>query len=1300
MSECKDLIVWTPTAKHHVELVPGTSIQEAYSALPAEMHSPAMEAFRGGVLIPREDWAAIRLYPGDHISFALVPQGGGGKGKGIIGAIVGVVAIVVGSVTGNAFLVQIGVGLLLSSVASLLIKPPSLNSNMSDSTRDSSYYGITGQSNEAKPYQPVPKLYGRHKMYPLIATAPVIRNAGEQSRIAALYDFGVGMYNINNLRIGETPVEVFSPALVFHWNEQTPAMQLVTGRVNSDQLQFVLQQGQPLFLQSDDNASWIEIDLAFARGFAYYNDSGNATNTSVNFRAYYREISSGNWIGIGPDKVIGIAASYLPGESNANGPVDFIDPQGYVSLVGRDRDQEIYIWYGVRYDRPRAPDGTNGYTNITFERVGSYNAQRGGYELRLRAIKINAAVSGFTLTAASQKPIVAAINLGPLGGSRYEIQITRLDPISTSSRRIDEATVTQNKTFLYGNVVNLRVPHTMLEMSLIGSDKLSGVVQTLNADAVSVLYQYDQWGNIIAFSETRNPAWICLDILLGPCNPRPLSPAQIDFYSWWQLAVYCDQLRTWTVNGQQITDIRFPCDIVVDYQSTVQELIDSILATCHATRNITYDGRWGVTIDEKGNFTPRQLITPSNSWNFSGRRTFSEEVHAFKVSFIDASSEYTKQEIIVYRDGYSAANATKFESIGTIGVTTFYHAWAYGRYMFAQAISRQEIFTLSMDVEHLAVQRGDGVQVQHDVPKIGGYPSRVVKALPGNQVVIAAQLASQPAAYTVRRRDGSVVTGRVVSMAADDTLVLDNAVNVQFDDLIVVGALDSVTEQFIVLGITPGEDLSAVLTLVRYDADMYDSDLGPLPAWDPTWGTDVINVVTLAVISATEQSSLSYVLRRPVQTWLISFTVNQPGVYGYVEAYLVVPGFPDEYIGRTSGLNLTYTAELLNSKLSSARTASVRLEPYTSGGLQGISRSVTLTLKRDSVPPDPVKNFAVNVQAETIAMFWDLQDNPDTWQHEIRYHPDPVNGSWELAQQLGLYDWWVTTANCGARTGRYFIRTYDTTGNASVVQWQRTTIEQLPDIDLVETVLETGWPGRLASMFLNAADKPQLLGDFGSVAQEGFYYFNQTVDLAEIYEVRVSSKILGHALSSYSYMASWVPIANQRPLAPGYAGYWSIGLEYRASNVIAVMADWLPLSSPQADPIGGSRIDAWTPWRGIQVGDVTARFLQFRIRANTKDPNISVVLDSARTDIDVRERRWFLNDQAVPAGGKRFSFDPAFQRPPTIAITTNGGTATRYTITDKDRLGFYVELFDGATSVAGNIDIAVIGWGKEKTVII
>ena len=485
MSDRKDLIVWQPPIRQVIELQPGTSIQVAYDMLPEHEKGPAVCAFRRGQLIEREEWKNHFLYENEHVVFAMVPQGGGKKGKGIIGTIAAIAAIVVGAVTGQAWLVQIGAGLLLSSIGSMLIKPPSLNSNMSGTAeRDSSYYGITGQSNEAKPYRPIPKLYGMHRIFPTLATAPIIRNIGSSSSISALYDFGVGMYDISDFRIGETPAATFSPTLVMHWNTQNPALQYTSSKVNTDQMQFVLQQGVPFTLESDDNTHAFEVDLVFARGLAYYDDQGNVQASSVTFTCQYRAVGSSVWIPLGPANIVGMSAGYISGQAPGQQFTEFIDPNGYTRAYPRDPSAVFYVWRGQTFNTQNPPDGTYGYTSITLSSgggpppAGTY----GKNNLKVRAIagatSGNATgFTGFVISGATAKPVVACIYVNGLPPDKYEFQITRQSPISTSTRRVDEATVTQFKSFLYGSVLNLRVGHTMTEMYIVCSEKISGVDQ-------------------------------------------------------------------------------------------------------------------------------------------------------------------------------------------------------------------------------------------------------------------------------------------------------------------------------------------------------------------------------------------------------------------------------------------------------------------------------------------------------------------------------------------------------------------------------------------------------------------------------------------------------------------------------------------------------------------------------------------------------------------------------------------------------------------------------------------------------
>ena len=122
----------------------------------------------------------------------------------------------------------------------------------------------------------------------------------------------------------------------------------------------------------------------------------------------------------------------------------------------------------------------------------------------------------------------------------------------------------------------------MLEMRVVATDKLQGVVQNLSAICVGVIPVTNDGANFW-YAETRNPAWIALDILTSEKNPKPLLRSQIDWASWLHLVIVCDTLRSYNVNGNPYTGPRYLCDIVVDSTSTVKTLIESILSACRAS---------------------------------------------------------------------------------------------------------------------------------------------------------------------------------------------------------------------------------------------------------------------------------------------------------------------------------------------------------------------------------------------------------------------------------------------------------------------------------------------------------------------------------------------------------------------------------------------------------------------------------------------------------------------------------------------------------------------------------------------
>ena len=906
------------------------------------------------------------------------------------------------------------------------------------------------------------------------------------------------------------------------------------------------------------------------------------------------------------------------------------------------------------------------------------------------------------ITNNTSSPFVVLASVVFPAAGQYDIRITRVSTVSTDSRIFDDSTVTLLESKQAGQVVSLARPHTMMEMRVQASDRLSGQVQNLSAMCTSRLRTTTD-GTTFTVQPSRNPAWVCVDILTGVSTPRPLKDSQIEWSDWIALAQYCDQQITRTVNGVSFTMARHTADFIVSSDTTVQQLLESVLSGCRASLRVTVSGKYGVFVDQKRTLS-RQVITPANSWGFSGSRSFVEVPHAFRVSYMDGDKTagsglqtWQDAEIIVYNDGYDSTNATIFEDLSTFGITDYVHAWSYGRYMMAQGIQRNESFSVTMDIENLACQRGDLIELAHDVPRIGGQYARVL-SVAGSDVTIDTALATTVQGYTVRTEKG-VRTGLITANVDADTFTLDDVTDIQRGDLIILGQTNRVSTKYIVSSITPGGDFSATLNMVKYVPEIYDADTGSIPAWNPILSNDLINITNLQVTNLQVSAQTFYYVDR--QPWAkLNLTWGFTGFpASHYEVEVLTADGKTQVVGPVNEQNLEWVLNLL---ANSTKVGQVQftVTPFTQGGVKGTAASVTTTVKADTTAPAPVLEFAVNVQDMAIQIWWEKSLDEDIDFHEIRYSPDPVNGRWAASQLIAVVPYNMTRISVGARTGLYFIQSIDTSGNRSIIQSRRTTVEILPNINLMHTINDKpgGWQGSLSGVQV-VGSTVQSTGAFGQVTKLGYYYFKSLLDLGEICEVRLSSKIEAHGATSDDIMAKWIPLSIARPLARANSSQFNAILEYRVANKVTVMADWTPKIAV-AVPIGGAG-SGWSEWRPITVGDITGRIVQFRVKMESFDQRVRPVLDNGLIEIDVVDRVWKSHDIAIAATGTRVNFDPAFIYVPTLAITVDDGTAIRYVVENRTAEGVDVQLFDnGNKQIAGRVDIAALGWGRKRSAVI
>lgn len=1411
----------------HLTIPPGASIREiiTLAEIPEEAQPNIVVLNHGSIV---GDWEYITK-DADNLAICVVPQGRGGKG--ILGAIamIAVAAFawwaapfVAGAIGlgGSALATSIigaGITMIGGMAMNALIKPPALDigalssggmgvggyrgSQSSDNRPtaiadavEAQTYSFGGQSNQARKYAPAIKVYGRHRVFPAIAVNPFIENAGTESKITTIYDFGLGELQLEELKIGDAPATSYNPTLEFQTGTLMTATKLYPKRVAYESLSYVTKMDQEIIMRTKPETQSAEVDLYFPRGLVFYDDRGNRSQNKVQIEVFWRKVGDATWTKVRDDQFLGAdvkqdiaitgrTETYDPGLTSVNhveqynryvnktfwcishypydqnnvgagyhsevtvffdGAMVYSGPESAVgSAFGEysqgahqedvdylPRVKEYYfacsrrtthvtggtVWKDYQENRPgNTVYGTQIFVNnvevyhgpqLTSGLYGDY--LKGNYKedrtpspiLREALYSIQMPVytgqTTSTVIGSTSQPftLVAAVDF--TSPALYEFKVVRKSSNSVDNRNANDITLTLIKSFQAGEIFRLDKKHTMVEMRLVANDKINGVVSNFSGIATSVLPVWDgsAWKN----KATRNPAWIVYDILTGEANPAALKPAQIDLPSFYKLAQLCDQQVTTTVAGVTTTGNRYISDFVVDYETTVYQLIESVLSVCRSTLILTQSGKYGVLIDQVQT-TPRQLFTPANSWGFSGNRTFSDRPHALRVKYVEPNMGWQMNEVIVYDDGKDKTNATQFEDLSTFGVTDGAAAWRYGRYMMAQGLHRSEQFVINLDVENLAVQRGDLVRVAHDVPKIGGVGARVI-SITGNNVKVTEGVQVNVANYTLRLSDGTVRSGTITGMVGDDTFTFDNVTGLQIDDLVVFGATQRVTQEYLVQEIVPGTDLTAQVTLVRYVPEVYTADQGAIPPWDSGLTDSIVNKTDLEVINLKGSATLTYPDRYPYSQVDLSWnTIGRN--YAEARVFLVRPGLQDLYLGSTKDLSFQ---QMIDTLKETDRLGNMKFQviPYNSKGLEGKGATVAVTVVADTTRPDKPYGFAANVQREIIELFWQSNKEPDIDHYIIRYTPEVLYPNWNASQLLSKVSWQTTHTSAGARTGTYMIKAVDTSGNQSIEAFQRTTVETLPDINFIDTVNDktTLWNGthyqtqpRASSLIATGAAN--------DVIPTSYYNCKKVIDLGQIYESRVSSKIRAYGEHYDDVMANWRTLASVPALARATADQWDAWVEVSTSGKQIFMVDWLTMAS--VDPIAGGGGKDWSDWRPVQVGDFTGQLLKFRIQLRSYDKLVRPVVNDGLIEIDMPDRIDHGPDVVIPAAGLTIMFNPAFRVTPSLAITIDGNNDPVVAkVTNKDRDSFDIQLINTLTNnpVAGKIDWVARGYGRQRTVSI
>ncbi|QKK18657.1 host specificity factor TipJ family phage tail protein [Rhizobium indicum] len=884
----------------------------------------------------------------------------------------------------------------------------------------------------------------------------------------------------------------------------------------------------------------------------------------------------------------------------------------------------------------------------------------------------------FDLTSNSPQAIRRTLSKSVPRG-KYDVRLSKSSPDYDGKDTVAE---TVYWTAVRGRrnepVISFSKPLTVIAMRIRATGQLNGAVNTLNCIASPKIRAWNgtTWSS---GQTTRNPADHFRQVLQGNGNARPVDGASIDLESLQDWHAYCE------AKG-------FTFDLVATEQKSVYDRLTEITAAGRAAVSFR-DGRWGVVWDVADSPIV-QHFSPRNSANFSSVRAYVDMPHGFRVSFINRENGYLNDERVVYDDGYTEANATKFEGLDFPGVTDKDLVWKHGRYHIAQLRLQRETYSLDTDFENLVCTRGDRVRVNHDVVLWGTGAARVRSVSAAPEGVVLDDLLRMEAGKTYsmrfRRPDGSSllrtvtgIDGEFRSFVFSDTGDLPSA-----GDLALFGENGFESVVLRVKSILARQDLSARLELVDDAPAIMLADTGDIPPFQT-------GIAPVPDYRASAPSGFSYVesiWTTSPATSAVDMAWQAPDV-GAAASYIVQykANGDAQWITASSVSAPSIRFVDLATGVYDVRIRAVFANGEVSGPLVG---SCICSIFASN--PADVTDFRISISGDIAMMQWALQPDQALSHCEIRFSPAITGATWQTASQLRT-NVVGSQAQVPAMVGTYLIKAVNYAGllseNAALIV---STVNPLTAFNAVEALQEdpafagskTNVVAASGALRLDTATDIFELVDWFSVddfflsiggfASEGTYEFADIVDLGAVYTSRVSASVsaFGEVASLDLFARSdWFGVSEFFGLASD--SLWNVRVE---------------VSSTEDDPSGSP---AWADWAELTTADVSARAYRFRAKLQSLQFDVTPVVELLGVTVDMPDRVIAENDLLVTTAGRVISFSSPYYVLSGISIAAQDMLTGDYSeITAKTASGFTIRFKNSSgTPVARTFDYVAKGYG-------
>ena len=503
-----------------------------------------------------------------------------------------------------------------------------------------------------------------------------------------------------------------------------------------------------------------------------------------------------------------------------------------------------------------------------------------------------------------------------------------------------------------------------------------------------------------------------------------------------------------------------------------------------------------------------------------------------------------------------------------------------------------------------------------------------------------------------------------------------------------------------------GEQLGVDLVLRETASGVYTWSSNEQVAVDPAPNTTLPSAYDIGGVGVSIAEELRIINQKAVA--VIEVTVTGGGTFQ--DKYEVQFKKSTESTFKSLGRGSSNIFEIID--VEDNVTYNIRARAISNLGVKSEFTEISHQAVGKTAPPADVSGLRINVVGAEAHLSWDAVADLDLSHYQVRYSTDTTSPSFQNAVTL-IPKITATSTTVPARTGTYFVRAVDTSGNTSQNATNvGTDIQSIAGLNVVATstqhptfagvktdcVVDDDSQGvpvlKLATSILfdaatgNFDDAAGLFDSGGGrVDNEGAYDFDSYVDLGSKYTSRVTAAL---DVIRIDYVNLFDDAEGNFDARAGL--FDGDPAAYDDTNVDLFVA------TTNDDPAG---TPTWSAFKEFVVGDYTARALKFKAVLSTTDEQATPAIKELSVTVDMPDSLRADNDitSGTAGGGKVVTFSPAYKDLQGLAIVAeNMATGDFYDIVSKDATGFTIRFKNsGGTVVDRTFDYVAKGYGELVT---